>query len=438
MKGEFLDGWKAIATHLEVSVRTAQKWEKEEGLPVRRREGEKPRVYARRSEIEAWNEHMRAAASRSKRQAALSRKPLVTGAFACLAILSVTAAWQLVTQPGLPASIERTGVTFTVLDDNGRVCWTHTFPDLLEAAYNDYESGNMRRRGRLYWVTDLDSDGWPEVLLVHVPDDANGQTSTLFCFRADGTKRWEFKFGRTVTLDGRFFPHTYEGSIIGIAENSAKRFLVALGVQQPDFPSQVVLLNPLNGTLVDDYWHPGRFYATKLCDLDQDGTNELVLAGINNPGNGLGHPALAVLNIPFDDGKPTTPDYFGNPGGKERAYRLFPRPSLFDAMSFPPSAFGISCWPNGRLHLDIGRGNLYKIVYAFDQHLDLQGVYPSDNFLERHTQLYAENRIIHPAGHERQDWEQVLSFPTAPDGNALEIEAMFQEARVKTEDDASK
>jgi TolB-like protein len=50
-----LDSWKDIAAHLGREVRTVQRWERERGLPVHRLPGgDKPRVYAVGSELDAW------------------------------------------------------------------------------------------------------------------------------------------------------------------------------------------------------------------------------------------------------------------------------------------------------------------------------------------------------------------------------------------------
>ena len=50
-----LDGWKAVAAHVRKSVRTAQRWERELGLPVHRMQTETGEiVYGLVSEIEAW------------------------------------------------------------------------------------------------------------------------------------------------------------------------------------------------------------------------------------------------------------------------------------------------------------------------------------------------------------------------------------------------
>ena len=50
-----LDSWKEIAAHLKRTVRTVQRWERNEGLPVNRHlHARASSVYARKSEIDAW------------------------------------------------------------------------------------------------------------------------------------------------------------------------------------------------------------------------------------------------------------------------------------------------------------------------------------------------------------------------------------------------
>ncbi len=51
----FLDSWKEIAAYLEREVRTVQRWEKKEGLPVHRQIHEKlGTVFAYKSEVDVW------------------------------------------------------------------------------------------------------------------------------------------------------------------------------------------------------------------------------------------------------------------------------------------------------------------------------------------------------------------------------------------------
>src|SRR5262245_5142561 len=49
-----LDGWKQIAAYLRHDIRTVQRWEQKEGLPVHRHDGVKPRVWAFTSELDRW------------------------------------------------------------------------------------------------------------------------------------------------------------------------------------------------------------------------------------------------------------------------------------------------------------------------------------------------------------------------------------------------
>ena len=55
-----LDSWKEISAYLGRSIRTVQRWEREEGLPVHRLVHEKRgSIYARREELAAWWESRR-------------------------------------------------------------------------------------------------------------------------------------------------------------------------------------------------------------------------------------------------------------------------------------------------------------------------------------------------------------------------------------------
>ncbi len=49
-----LTSWKQIAAHLGVNVRTAQKWERERGLPVRRLPGGRGRVVVETAILDRW------------------------------------------------------------------------------------------------------------------------------------------------------------------------------------------------------------------------------------------------------------------------------------------------------------------------------------------------------------------------------------------------
>jgi hypothetical protein len=51
-----LDGWKEIAKYFHRDIRTVQRWEQREGLPIRRHDGDKPGVFAYAAELqELWD-----------------------------------------------------------------------------------------------------------------------------------------------------------------------------------------------------------------------------------------------------------------------------------------------------------------------------------------------------------------------------------------------
>jgi hypothetical protein len=64
---ERLDGWKEIAAHLQRTIRTAQRWERVEGLPVLRHQHAKgATVYAYRSEVDRWWQEERTVAPETR------------------------------------------------------------------------------------------------------------------------------------------------------------------------------------------------------------------------------------------------------------------------------------------------------------------------------------------------------------------------------------
>jgi len=57
---ERLESWKEIAAYLKRGVRTVQRWERTEALPVyRHRHDKRGTVYAFRHEVDAWRENRR-------------------------------------------------------------------------------------------------------------------------------------------------------------------------------------------------------------------------------------------------------------------------------------------------------------------------------------------------------------------------------------------
>ncbi len=77
-RSQQLDSWKAIANYLKRDVRTVQRWERQEGLPVRRKLHDKlSSVYALKPELDEWWDKGRAVAVRVDGEPARPRRPLL-------------------------------------------------------------------------------------------------------------------------------------------------------------------------------------------------------------------------------------------------------------------------------------------------------------------------------------------------------------------------
>lgn len=180
-----LEGWKEIADYLRVSSRTAQQWEAERGLPVRRMAGARSRVWAAVEEIERWREGQTAepAASPGRPRVVIGVAVAAALAFAALGLLALTRRPEL-------AKIVHNGRLAAATDAAGKVLWTYRFPSVAEI------SGGSPFHGGL--IEDLDGDGSEEALIANPSKAPRLEDNGLYCFDATGSLRWVFNPGKTV------------------------------------------------------------------------------------------------------------------------------------------------------------------------------------------------------------------------------------------------
>jgi hypothetical protein len=283
-----LNSWKEIAKHLGVTVRTAQKWERDRGLPVERLPGSRGPVSISLSDLEKW------------RQSAAAKAPLVesqngngaevqghlplakafrrtTAWLVVVLALSVTL-YAVLTSSGTsaqPASYRVGGRTLSVFDSAGRLLWDHTFADPIhEGIYQHLP---------LTWFGDLDGDGTTEFLFVYQKSVQGAAGASLYCFSHDGKILWQFVPGRSVrTAKETFDPSFFSTRGILVTKDSNRgTVIVANSIHALYYPSQIAVLSP-RGQLLAEYWHSGHIDMVKALDLDRDGRKELYLSGINN------------------------------------------------------------------------------------------------------------------------------------------------------------
>jgi hypothetical protein len=315
--GRELASWKEIASYLGINVRTAQKWEQERGMPVRRLPGGRGRVEAHIDEIEAW----RRSAVVTPQPGSLWKRIGVAAAGGALT-LSI-AAYLLASRKASPVQMRIAVNTLIIADAEGRELWHHTFDHPLRPDVAAVREPSRKR----VWFGDLDDDGKIETLFVDMPAEDGSRSEVLICFSEGGSEKWRFNPGRTVRTRSHTFEPPYDVAdfvVAAMGRNRPKTVLVSSSHSMM-YPNQIVLLTT-DGKMLREYWHSGHLNFVRLADLDNDGVNEIYLGGTSNARKAA---TLVVLDPDRFAGtsQEENPDYqfLDFPPGKERARLLFPR-----------------------------------------------------------------------------------------------------------------
>lgn len=422
-KRRLLRTWKEIAASLGVTVRSAERWEKQAGLPVYRQGGgRKARVFAYSDELQKWLEQggmaLREAGAASQPVRRWPRLLVPVGILAAVAAAAIVL-WQTGVWPArVPHSWRLAAGHLSIEDDRHRLCWDKVLPP-FDAAYEVETTDKVL-------IADIDGDGQVEVVLNYVPRDVVEKGGSLLCFDHRGRLRWEHQYGVWKTFGNRTFAPTYRGTLLRSVRVHGQYRLLTVANHIIWYPSQVALLDPRTGKLVEEYWHPGAIYECVLHDLDHDGQDEVILGAINNPGEGLGHAAVAVLDLPFS-AAPHSPVPADSPlppltGGGERAYRLFPLPDINRVAGWLPRLARLAVDPHGRILVETTAPESSAIVYYLDSSLNVLEFRFSDNFAAVHERYHRQQLLDHSlSATETALLGKPVAFPAAPDGNSPEL-----------------
>lgn len=267
-----LTSWKEIATHLQVSVKTAQRYEAEKGLPVSR---VGTRVTIGLSELEAWRNTQKRGGWMSDVRF-LRRALTAMLAFVALLLTGGAILW-LRNLPGKPVSVISEGSTLYIKDAAGRTIWTHSFPIPFAPGMADPLTA--------FGLHDLDGDGKSETVGVwqHLQRDNAGWS--VQCFEADGRLRWDLNMeDRIRTLRGQELGPPYvvrDVLVFDSPESDGTKWTAMLFVHVADVPSTLVVVDR-TGRRRGQYWHSGHLNALELFDADGDGTLEIVAGGVRH------------------------------------------------------------------------------------------------------------------------------------------------------------
>jgi hypothetical protein len=315
-----LNGWKEIASYLGKGVRTAQRWERDFGLPVRRLGADGGEiVFASRAEISRWLEtaaHSRAAggslpddvadsteesppvepvaAANVRRDQARAGNASGTWRWllaAAAVILAVAGGFWFNGRPHEGTRLGQQPVSWRVEDDQltvlgkeDQLLWSfRPGTDLAEDAYRRDHDARDALRPTPVLIEDLEGDGSREVVFPAVNSD--GSRSVVYMFNADGTVRFahqaptgSFRFGDTAyqadwTLEGTWT--TVDGN--------GQRSLWLPYRHKPYFPSLLVQLDPY-GRVLSQYMSNG--YVVHVTASTWKGADVVLVGAANNESRG--------------------------------------------------------------------------------------------------------------------------------------------------------
>jgi hypothetical protein len=405
-KVNILTSWKEIAAYLDRDVRTCIRWEKRYGLPVHRLERDsKAKVFAYKDEIDRWlAERSVAASSTGVPDPPAGSWPRVFPFLFALAGLAA-AVYFLFFRPspgsGAPADFHIRGSRLIVVDDHDRELWSHDtkLPDLeTEGSYRGHF--NPKRPGEDYiscWpflmFRDLDGDGRVETLFAVQTRSEIGE-GTLVCFDDHGTELWRFAAGRALEFGGQ--PYHREYRIFGIDvddyDGDGAPEVLVIAHQMPDWPCQVVLLDPA-GRTEGEYWNAGYIMDASAGDLDGDGVKEFVIGGVNNE---YRRGCVAVFEPGgLRGGSPQVGAAFRSPDigeGGQSDYILFPNTEVHRAKAQegdPVNYFWIRAG-DGLMAMTTDTG----IYYDLDLNLVCRNVILGNRFLNMYDDLLRQGRVL--------------------------------------------
>jgi hypothetical protein len=378
---EELTSWKEIAAALGVSVRTAQVWERDRGLPVRRLPGPRGRVAVSIDELEAWKGTSTPAPPQSR--PLLSRRALV---LAGTVVLVLAGSGVMLHPGGVPSRFRIDENLLIIADQDGRELWRKAFPTRFDPG----AAPNFLGGRSCVQFDDIDGDGRQEVLVAYSPTPRDTANHELVCFSATGRERWRFTPGRTVRTRSETFTPPFQIQSFATLSVGGKRCVVLSAAHSLYYPAQVALISS-EGHLVREYWHSGQlpFLAVR------DGL--VYLGGTSNARRTGTLVALDPARFEGAAAEQEHPDYqlLGFHPGIERARIIFPRLCLTPAGSATVVQNVIAGLESLIVVTDVPHHPPAAVYYHFDPHLMLQKVVPDDGFVLAHAEDYRLGLVDH-------------------------------------------
>lgn len=307
MEPDKFSSWKEIAAYLGVDVKTAQRWEKVRGMPVRRIPGGvRGSVYVNRAEIEEWLNRAdgrvpeRAEAARDSKSGWSRYRGYWRGGLAGAVVLMAIAAILVLGGGGEIASGEVRGQTLTAMDRQGKELWGF-----------ELDPGTRPMQPVKGWREAIRTVRWtgaskPELLAATLTEKASGPESRILCFDGRGRKRWQWDAGMPLLdFNGKPFERTWAVMQV-LPDDTGGRTVVWAAVANPLRWASGLFRLDAQGEARLQFANAGSIM--QVLRLPAGAGSKLLVAGVNNAWS---KPFIAEIEA---DGAPA----FSPPSGNDR------------------------------------------------------------------------------------------------------------------------
>lgn len=261
-----LNGWKEISHHLGKSVRTVQRWEREYGLPILRigKEGGEI-IFAFRDELDRWSRE----SGPQKESPPVNPEPVnpqsllrpIAAALLALVLVAVTAGFALRFSSMQPTSAVVEGRELVARDARKNAVWAK--PLDFEPASNNYDNVDLTHGMRRVFVTDLDRDGFNEVVLGVVTVGKN-EPQGVRVFNHDGSLKFTVTPDSRVTFGSQQFSGPWIVYRLFLSDNpDGSRSLWISFIHGLWFPSLLIEVDS-SGNIKSEYWSNGYIQSVNL------------------------------------------------------------------------------------------------------------------------------------------------------------------------------
>jgi hypothetical protein len=419
-----LTGWKEVATFLGKGVRTAQRWERDYGLPVHRigREGGEI-IFASRREITAWldrgggargdEQEGPAAAdtdgppSVTDERAAQTRSGARRATWVLTSVVVALASfglWALLRPTSGPYGWRADRDRLVVYDDQDVVLfeWPLGFaPDIEDRPY-------LHESGGIGVVEDLDGDGAREVIF-GARDAARGLSTAFHVLNADGSLRARIQPDDTVTFGDSPYAAPWLPYRVFVNRRAAGTLAIHLVfIHGLNYPSLLLEIDSQGNTLAE-YWSNGYIHDVEY--VRWKGKEALAVGASNNDFQGS---SLAL----FESGRATGTapagkdayrclDCPNDSGSGPSAFVVFPTRCLAQAVNGTGVVGAVWTDATGSFFVRVEEGDRMTdghlasaATYVLDADLNLLKVEPLSGMFIEHDAWYKRDVIDHPLSPE--------------------------------------